>query len=136
MDLPDGYLDALIDELAPYGFEFGTTETDEDGGHALRFQADPESFAREYPAAGIEDSYGGQWPPEHLELWIRLDRHRDPYEISFETLDLLAGTASSDPQLNARLNTLDDALDQASAVGEALHAALHPVQENLADYLE
>ena len=136
MQLPDGYLDALVDELAPYGFEFGSVSPDEDGGLALRFHADPESFAREYPEAGIEDSYGSHWPPAHLELWLRFDRHGDPYNLSFETFDLLAATASSDPQLNSRLNTLDDPQDQASAVGEALYAALHPQHYELSDYLE
>lgn len=136
MDLPDGYLDALSDELAPYGFEFGATTPDEDGGLALRYQADPESFAREFPQAGVEDSYGVHWPPHHLALWLRFDRHGDPYEISFETFDLLADTASNDPQLNSRLNTLEDPSDQASAIGEALYAALHPQHHEYSDYLE
>lgn len=69
-------------------------------------------------------------------LWLRFDRHGDPYEISFETFDLLADTASNDPQLNARLNTLEDPSDQASAIGEALYAALHPQHHEYSDYLE
>ncbi|MFZ0529361.1 MAG: hypothetical protein WAL91_02345 [Propionicimonas sp.] len=136
MELPDGYLDALSDELAPYGFEFGSIEPDDDRGQALCYRADPEGFAREHPDAGIEDSYGSRWPPAGLELWLRFDRHGDPYDISFETIDLLASTASSDPQLNARLNTLDDPADHASAVGEALYAALLPEREAPHDYLE
>ena len=102
MDLPDGYLDALSDELAPYGFEFGATTPDEDGGLALRYQADPESFAREFPQAGVEDSYGVHWPPPHLALWLRFDRHGDPYEISFETFDLLADTVLAELTLRYR----------------------------------
>lgn len=136
MALPEGYVDALIDELAPYGLEFGAISTDEDGGHSLAFHADPESFAREHPRLGIAESYGSAWPPAQLSLWLRFDRHGDPYEISFETVDLLAETASSDTQLNARLNTVDDPQDQASAVGEALSAALQPAREHAADFLE
>lgn len=120
--LPEGYLDALRDELAPLGLEYGSA-IDGPGVTEVVFTADPESFVRAHPWLGIEESYGRNWPPEQLELRLRFDRG-DPTQVEFETVDLLAQTASTDPALRDRLNTLDDPADQAAAVGQALAEAL------------
>jgi len=136
MELPEDYVEALIDELAPYGFEFSSVATDEDEETALLFEAEPESFVRTHRGLGIDDSYGTAWPPEALQLWLRFDRHGDPVQLEFEVFDLLAATASMDPQLHTRLNTMDDPEDHAVAVGEALRLVLEPEAQPADDYLE
>jgi hypothetical protein len=60
VELPDGYVDCLCDELAPFGLEFDSITTTEEVT-SVRFQADPESFVRDHPGLGIEESYGEQW---------------------------------------------------------------------------
>lgn len=120
--LPEGYLDELRDELAPFGLEYGSL-TEGPGVTEVVFTADPESFVRAHPWLGIQESYGRTWPPARLELQLRFDRG-DPTQIEFETLDLLTQTASTDPALRDRLNTLADPADQAAAVGQALAEAL------------
>ncbi len=125
MELPTGYIDLLSDELAPFGLEFGSIVTT-DEVTSVRFQADPESFVREHPELGIEESYGAQWPPDALALWVRFDADANPIEISFEVFDLMIWAASADPELRDRLNTLTDPGDHAEAVGEALAAVLYP----------
>lgn len=136
MQIPEEYPDALIDELAPYGFEFASVSEGEDGETAVLFEAEPESFVRAHPGLGIEDSYGDEWPPDNLSLWLRFDRHGDPIQIEFEVFDLLAWSASSDPELHARLNTVEDPFEHAEAVGEALGGVLRQEQLQLDDYLE
>lgn len=135
MEFPEGYLEDLADELAPYGFEFSAVTTAEEGGSDILFETEPESFLQAYPDCGIDESYGSGWPPECLDLWLRFDPGGDPVEISFEIFDLLAWSASSDTELNARLNVLDDPEDHAMAVGEALARLLaSPLAED-PDYL-
>ncbi len=134
MQLPDGYLDALSDELSPFGFDLGQVCEDADG-IAISFRTDPASFVRRYPDLGIEESYGKQWPPAELTLWLRYSRGGDPVEFVFETVDLLTQTASSDRELRDRLNTVADPADHAEAVGEALSLALTPPDEQT-DYFE
>ncbi|MFN8137558.1 MAG: hypothetical protein U0R79_08315 [Propionicimonas sp.] len=125
MEIPDGYIDALTDELAPFGLEFNSVTTSEDDDvTAVLFEADPESFARAYPGLGIEESYGDGWPPACLDLWLKFDRHGDPVEAEFEVFDLLAWAASVDPGLHDRLNVMHDPSDHAVAVGEALRRVL------------
>ena len=136
MELPEDYTDALVDELAPYGFEFSAVSTEDDAETSVVFEAEPESFARTHRWLGIEDSYGAAWPPEALELWLRFDRHGDPVQVEFEVFDLLAATASLDPQLHARLSSMDDPQDHAVAVGEALRLVLEPEARPADDYLE
>ena len=136
MQIPDEYPDALIDELAPYGFEFDSVSEDEDGEIVVLFQAEPESFVRANPGLGIEDSYGDTWPPDRLALWLRFDRHGDPVQVEFEVFDLLASTASMDPELHARLNTMEDPFVHAAAVGEALGAVLRQEPPPADDYME
>lgn len=125
--LPEGYLDALQDELAPFGLEIGTL-VDTARATEVVFTADPESFARTHAWLGIEESYGRAWPPAQLELRLRFDSG-DPTQMEFETVDLLAQTASTDPALRDRLNTLADPVDQAAAVGQALAAAIAEPEE-------
>ena len=120
--LPEGYLDALQDELAPFGLEYGSA-SEEAGVTEVVFTADPESFVRAHPQLGIEESYGRNWPPAQLELRLAFELG-DPTQVEFETVDLLAETASTHPALRDRLNTLADPADQAAAVGEALAEAL------------
>lgn len=136
MQIPDEYPDALVDELAPYGFEFDSVSTGEDGETAVRFTAEPDSFVRAHPGLGIEDSYQADWPPEALQLWLRFDRHGDPIQLEFEIFDLLAWTASTDPELHDRLNTMEEPLDHAVAVGEAMGLVLEAEQLPADDYLE
>jgi hypothetical protein len=136
MELPDDYPDALTDELVPYGFEFASVTEDDEGGVAVLFEAEPESFVGANPGLGIEESYGSAWPPDALELWITFDRLGDPVQIDFETIDLLSWAAAVDPALHVRLNTMAEPLDHAVAVGEALGAALRPEQSPVDDYLE
>lgn len=132
MNLPDGYLDALQDELAPFGFEFGATHRDSEGLE-LDFVTDPDSFVQRYPELGIAESYGASWPPAQLHLRMRFAGN-DPVELVFETLDLFASTASVDLQLRDRLNTLADPSDQADAVGQAVALALAEIEPD--PYLE
>ncbi len=120
--LPEGYLDELRDELAPFGLEYDSL-AEGPGVTEVVFTADPESFVRAHPWLGVRESYGRTWPPEQLELHLRYDRG-NPTQVEFETLDLLTQTASTDPALRDRLNTLADPADQAAAVGQALAEAL------------
>lgn len=135
MELPEGYLGDLIDELAPYGFEFGTVSPGEEGGSDVLFEAEPEAFVQTYPDCGIEDSYGPEWPPNCLDLWLRFDSGGDPIEISFEIFDLLAWSASTDSELHARLSVVADPEDHAMAVGEALGRVLRPTPTEDLDYV-
>jgi hypothetical protein len=125
VELPDGYVDCLCDELAPFGLEFGSTVTT-DEVTSVGFQADPESFVHDHPGLGIVESYGEKWPPQFLTLWVRFDADNNPIEISFEVFDLLIWAASVDAGLRDRLNTLVDPSDHAAAVGQALAAVLYP----------
>ncbi len=127
MEIPEEYTDALTDELARYGFEFGSVTEGEDGDTAVVFEADPDAFVHTNPELGIEESYGSAWPPASLRLIVNFDRHGDPIQIEFETVNLLS-SASADPGLRDRLNTMTDPLDHAVAVGEALGAALETEQ--------
>lgn len=136
MKIPEEYPDALIDELAPYGFEFGSMTAGEDGETAVLFEAEPESFVRVNPRLGIEESYGSAWPPARLRLWVKFDRHSDPIQIDFETIDLLAWAASANPELHDRLNTMTEPLDHAVAVGEAISSVLRNERQAAGDYLE
>lgn len=136
MEFPDEYPDALTDEVAAYGFEFTSLSDTEDGGTAVLFEADAESFVRAHPGLGIEESYGTRWPPGSLELWLRFDQFGDPVEISFEVFDLLAWAASTDPDLHARLSSMDDPADHAVAVGEVLEGVLEPEEPIRDEYLE
>ena len=136
MQVPDHYPDALIDELAPYGFEFASVSTDDEGGVTLLFVAEPESFVRAYPGFGIEESYGTGWPPDHLRLQLSFDRFGDPFHIAFETIDLMSWAAAADPELHGRLSSMSDPVDQAAAVGEALGTALQPERSDAEEYLE
>ncbi len=132
MELPEDYVEALVDELAPYGFEFGSVTTDEDAGTAVLFEAEPRAFLRAHRGLGLVDADR----QEALELWLRFDRHGDPVQIEFEVFDLLAATASMDPELHTRLNTMEDAQDHAVAVGEALRMVLEPEAVPGNTYLE
>jgi hypothetical protein len=136
MQLPDNYLDALTDELAPYNFEFASVSADDEGDATVLFVAEPESFVRANPGQGIEESYGTGWPPAHLRLQLLFDRFGDPFHIEFETIDLMAWAASAAPELHSRLSSMADPEDQAAAVGEALRAALRPERADADDYLE
>lgn len=140
MAIPDGYVEALIDELAPLGFEFeGTrTESEEDGGDesndAIIFQADPLSFVQRHRDLGLELAFGDEWPRHRLTLVIRLDRHGEPYGIDFEIFDVLAWSASAAPDLHDRLNTLDDPTDHAVALGTTLARLLAGPAQLTDDY--
>ena len=136
MQLPDNYPDALTDELAPYGFEFAGVSADDEGGATASFVAEPASFVRTNPGPAIEESYGTGWPPAHLRLGVSFDRFGDPFHIDFETIDLMSWAAAADPELHARLSSMDDPSDQAAAVGEALGAALQPDRRNAEEDLE
>ena len=136
MEIPSDYPDALTVELAPFGFEFTSVTPGEDGGTNILFEAEPDSFVRTYPELGIEESYGDDWPPARLQLWLRFDSHGDPIEITFEVFDLLAWAASVDPQLHARLNTMEDPAEQAIAVGEAMARTLEQEPAPADDYFE
>lgn len=135
VELPDGYVDALSDELAPYGFEFLGVRRDAEGLE-LDFRADPDSFVRHYPDLGIAESYGQSWPPVGLHLRLRVDGRGDPVQLDFETIDVLVHTASVDPELRDRLNTLADPADHAVAVGQAVAAALVLPEDNEQRYLD
>ena len=123
MKLPDGYVDALSDELAPYGLEFAAVNEDSDGLE-ITFRADAGAFAAQYPDFGVAESYGSTWPPAELTLSLRFDVGGNPVQFVFETVDLLTQTASIDLNLRDRLNTVDDPADHAVAVGEAFALAL------------
>ncbi len=119
MELPDDYLDLLADELAPFGLEFGSSLLDDEDVWQIRFDAEPENFLHEYPWTGIDDSYGDEWPPGSLEMLIVVEGD-DVIEISFEIYDVLAWAQGEAPDLASRLTTLEDAGDQAEALGQAL----------------
>jgi hypothetical protein len=136
MQLPDNYPDALSDELAPYSLEFSAVSANDEGGVTVVFVAEPESFVRAHPGLGIEESYGRRWPPSHLLLEVSVDRFGDPFQIEFETIDLMSWAAAVDSGLHARLSSMDDPSDQAAAVGEALGAALRRDRAHPDDYLE
>lgn len=126
MELPDDYLDALSDELAPFGFEFAEVSEGPEGETVIRFEAEPDAFARRYPWTEIDASYGDEWPPPALELWIRVDDRGDFVEISFEIFDILLWAAADAPDLAGRLATLNDPEDQATALGQAFYELLNP----------
>jgi hypothetical protein len=136
MQLPDNSPDALTDELAPYNFEFASVSADDEGGATVLFVAEPESFVRANPGLGIEESYGTGWPPAHLRLQLLFDRFGDPFQIEFETIDLMSWAAAAAPELHSRLCTMADPEDQAVAVGEALSAVLRPDRADASEYLE
>ena len=121
MPVPEGYVDLLTDELAPFGLVF--VRRDES---TITFEADPRSFVAAYDAADIEESYGDAWPPDALVLSIDVDPDCDVTRIEFETYDVLDWAAAADPELGGRLNNVNDPADQAQAVGAALGALLAP----------
>lgn len=123
MQLPDDYLDLLADELSPFGLEFESSTLDDEGVWQIRFEAEPENFVHQYPWTDIDASYGGNWPPESLELRIAVEDD-DVVEISFEIYDLLPWAQGEFPELAGRLSTLADPQDQAQAVGQALATLL------------
>jgi hypothetical protein len=127
VQIPGGYIDALSDELAPFGLEFlGVNQGSDDT--VISFRADPDSFVRQHPDLGIAESYGAAWPPDGLELRLGFGTAGDPVQLDFETIDLLGQTSSTDPELRDRLNTLDDPADHAVAVGQAVALALAPTE--------
>ncbi|HML50763.1 MAG TPA: hypothetical protein PKD84_05035 [Propionicimonas sp.] len=131
MELLEGYIELLMDELAPYGLEFeAVAVTPETGWREVTFRADPDSFLRRYPELGLAELYGDEWPPAGLYLRLRINPDGDPTQLEFENTDLMAQTASVDPQLRVRLNTMNDPADHAMAVGQALGLALAPVDED------
>ncbi|MGC3995018.1 MAG: hypothetical protein QM779_13025 [Propionicimonas sp.] len=136
MRIQDEYVDALIDELAPFGFEFDSVTDADEGVTEVVFEAEPESFIRSFRGLGIEESYGDAWPPASLELRLAFDEHGDPVEIEFEVFDLLLWTASTDPELHARLSSMEDPEDHAIAVGEALREVLTAQPGTGDDFLE
>ena len=123
MELPADYLDLLADELAPFGLEFESSVLDDEDVWQIRFEAEPESFVRQYPWTEIDTSYGGSWPPPALHLLIGVEDN-DVVEISFEIYDMLLWAQSESPELASRLSTLADPEDQAEALGQALAALL------------
>ena len=123
MDLPDGYLDGLTDELAPFGLELDQAEVDPGGEWEIRFEAEPESFVHHYPWTDIDASYGSTWPPESLSLWIK-GEGTDVVEVTFEIYDLLLWAQADAPSLAGRMGSLAEPEDQAAAVGEALNQLL------------
>lgn len=137
MELPEGYIEDLMDELAPYGLEFeAVSVTPETGWREVTFRADPDSFLRRYPDLGLADLYGEEWPPSGLYLRLRINPAGDPTQLDFETIDLMAQTASSDLELRDRLNTLADPADHAVAVGQALELALAPAADEDDSFIE
>lgn len=124
MELPDDYLDLLADELAPFGLEFDSSVLGDEGVWQIRFEAEPENFAHQYPWVEIEASYGSHWPPESLTLLIAVEDN-DVVEISFEIYDVLPWAQGEAPDLAGRLSTLADPEDQAEALGQALSRLLH-----------
>lgn len=119
MDLPDDYLDVLTDELAPFGLELDTAQSDSGAEWQIRFEAEPESFVHRYPWTDIDASYGANWPPASLSLWLR-GEGSDVVEITFEVYDVLLWAQGEAPALAGRLGSLEDPQDQAQAVGQAL----------------
>lgn len=137
MELPQGYIEDLMDELAPYGLEFeAVSVTPDTGWREVTFRADPDSFLRRYPELGLEDLYGEQWPPSGLYLRLRINPAGDPMQLDFETIDLMSQTAAADLELRDRLNTLADPADHAVAVGQALELALAPVSDEDDTFIE
>jgi hypothetical protein len=134
MGLPDGYLATLSDDLAPYGLEYSSTVERPGGITELIFTTEPEGFAQQHPQLGVEFAYGEDWPPPRLKLLLAFDQRLNPLRAEFETVDLLAWTASADPMLRNRLNTLDDPDDHAAAVAEAFGEIL-AVADPSGDYL-
>lgn len=135
MGLPDGYLEALSEDLAPYGLEFGGSTELAGGITELIFTTEPQGFAQQYPQLGVEFAYGESWPPPRLQLILDVDQRHNPLRLEFETVDLMAWTASSDPALRNRLNTLDDPDDHAAAVAEAFSEILTEADPG-GDYLD
>lgn len=135
MGLPHGYLASLSDNLAPYGLEYGRAQELPGGITELVFTTDPEGFARQHPQLGVEFAYGESWPPPQLKLVLDFDQRLNPLRVEFETVDLLAWTASTDAALRNRLNTLDDPDDHAAAVAEAFDQILTVADPN-DDYLD
>ena len=137
MDLPEGYIEDLMDELAPYGLEFEAVAVSSDAGwREVTFRADPDSFVRRYPELGIDEIYGEDWPPSGLYLRLRINPAGDPTQLDFETIDLMSQTASVDPSLRDRLNTMADPADHAVAVGQALELALTPSEDEDDSFFE
>jgi len=135
MGLPDGYLDALSEDLAPCGLEFGGSTELAGGITELVFTTDPEGFAQQHPQLGLHYAYGAAWPPPQLQLVLDFDQRRNPLRVEFETVDLLSWTASANPALRNRLNTLDDPEDHAAAVAEAFGEIL-TVEDPDGDYMD
>jgi hypothetical protein len=135
MGLPDGYLATLSDDLAPFGLEFGGASELAGGGTELIFTTDPQGFAQQHPHLGVQFAYGQDWPPPRLRLVLEFDRRLNPVRAEFETVDLLASTASANPLLRDRLNTLDNPDDHAAAVAEAFGEIL-TVSDPSEDYLD
>lgn len=140
MAIPDGYVEVLIDELAPLGFEFERTrtESEDEGGDessdVIVFGADSLSFVQRHRGLGLDEVFSDEWPPHRLTLVIRLDRHGEPYVIEFEIFDVLAWSASAAPDLHDRLNTLNDPTDHAVALGVALSRLLQGPAEPADNY--
>lgn len=122
------YLRLLDDELQPFGLVRAAAPVAEAGTEVGRtvvcYEADPVSFVTTFAARDIRTSYGRDWPPAALRLWLRITADGDVIEVTFETHDLLAWAAGTKPRLAARLTRISDPADHAAAVAEALSGVL------------
>ena len=96
---------------------------------AVLYEARPLDFMRRYPHSDLQASYGDDWPPPCVDLWLKFHHQPGRVEIDLEGLDVEDELSSAGQQgLAARATRLTDDPDQdgrmiAAALAVALQVA-------------
>ncbi|WP_076260917.1 hypothetical protein [Intrasporangium flavum] len=123
--MPEGFDDdwsatvcAVLDALflrASAGFSRSSPAHPRDGVVGdLLWEADPIRFLERYPASGVVESYGGQWPPPCIDYWVYVDATTHRARLSTEG----SGVDSPTVELTGRGSV--DAARLAAVLGEIL----------------
>jgi len=93
---------------------------------AALYEADPLDFVRRYPRSRLEESYGDQWPPPCVDLWLKFDWDAGRAELDLEGFEVLDDLhASGHEGLAQRVTELSgDVNEDARMIARALALVL------------